>query len=148
MPLSYGNIYKTPDDYKPPDETDLADDTDYPNLNSRDYARRPLNHTVRMHEAWECLSISTPCNEQRGNIAICCNKLSGREWTGTLWGFEKSEVLECKGEAIAPDSSCFKLQCPAVISAMDFVSPNIVSTEFANIWNMHYNTCGEYFSYF
>lgn len=126
LPLNYGNVYKTPDDYKPPDDLDF-DDTEYPNLNSRDYARRPLNHTARMHEAWECLSISTPLEETNGNVAVCCNKLSGREWTGTLWGFEKPNVIENKSESMVPEKSCFKLQCPAIINCMTFVSPNIVS---------------------
>ncbi|XP_061390236.1 protein valois [Musca vetustissima] len=142
LPLSYGNVYKTPDDYKPPDDLDF-DDTEYPNLNSRDYARRPLNHTARMHEAWECLSISTTPNEAAasGNVAVCCNKLSGREWTGTLWGFEKHNVLEDKNEAMTPGKSCFKLQCPAIINGMTFVSPNILLLAFntgnLQVWSTH-----------
>ncbi|XP_005188139.2 protein valois [Musca domestica] len=140
LPLSYGNVYKTPDDYKPPDDLDF-DDTEYPNLNSRDYARRPLNHTARMHEAWECLSISTPLEETNGNVAVCCNKLSGREWTGTLWGFEKPNVIENKSESMMPEKSCFKLQCPAIINCMTFVSPNILLLAFntgnLQVWSTH-----------
>lgn len=126
IPLNYSTIYKIPDDHNPPDETELAENTDYPNLNSRDYAKRPLNHTVRMHEAWECMSINTPVTEENGNIAICTNKLSGREWTGTLWGFEKTEVAKTK-ESTDINTSCFKLQCPAIINCVDFVSSNIVN---------------------
>ncbi|XP_075150175.1 valois [Haematobia irritans] len=141
MPLSYANIYKTPDEHKPPEETDLADDTEYPNLNSRDYARRPLNHTVRMHDAWECISISTPCTEEQGNVSICCNKLSGREWTGTLWGFDKVQVARNKENSISPESSCFKLQCPAIINCMEYVTTNILILAFNNgnlqLWSTH-----------
>uniref|UniRef100_A0A1I8QFB3 Uncharacterized protein n=1 Tax=Stomoxys calcitrans TaxID=35570 RepID=A0A1I8QFB3_STOCA len=140
LPLSYGNIYQTPDDHKPPEETDLADDTDYPNLNSRDYARRPLNHTVRMHEAWECISINTPCSDERGNIAICCNKLNGREWTGALWGFEKAEIVRNK-ESILPELACYKLQCPAVINCLEYATLDILLLAFNNgslqVWSTH-----------
>lgn len=128
LPLSYGAIYKTPDDHKPPDDNDLSDDTDYPNLNSRDYAKRPLNHTVRMHEAWECISISTPESEPQGNIAIACNKLSGREWTSSFWGFEKSEIIK-DATKIEPNNACFKLQCSSLINCMEFIAPNTVSFE-------------------
>ncbi|XP_073823302.1 valois [Musca autumnalis] len=140
LPLSYGNVYKTPSDYKPPEDVDF-DDTEYPNLNSRDYAKRPLNHTARMHEAWESLSISTPFTEVTGNVAVCCNKLSGREWTGSLWGFEKSSVVENKGDAMVPEKSCFKLQCPAIINCMTYVSPNILLLAFntgnLQVWSTH-----------
>lgn len=123
-PQKSSETYKRPDDYKPPEETDLADNVDYPNLNSRDYARRPLNHTLRMHEAWECMDISTPNTTRTGNVAVCCNKLSGRDWTSSLWGFEKEYVARSK--ALEANEACFKLQCSAIINRLAFVQPNIV----------------------
>ncbi|XP_037806193.1 protein valois [Lucilia sericata] len=125
LPLIYGEIYKTPDDYNPPEETNLADNTHYPNLNSRDYAKRPLNHNVRMHDAWECISISTKCDDEKGNVAIATNKLSGRNWLGTLWAFEKSQVKNEKN-SLDMSTPCYKLESPAIINCIEFVEPNIL----------------------
>ncbi|KAM7351481.1 valois isoform 1-T3 [Cochliomyia hominivorax] len=129
LPLMYGAIYKTPDDYKPPEETNLANNTNYPNLNSRDYAKRPLNHNVRINEGWECVSISTKDCEHTGNVAIATNKLSGRNWFGTLWAFEKADIANGK-ISIDPKTACFKLECTSIINCMEFVEPNMLLLAF------------------
>uniref|UniRef100_A0A1A9UXL1 Uncharacterized protein n=1 Tax=Glossina austeni TaxID=7395 RepID=A0A1A9UXL1_GLOAU len=123
FPLNCSSIYKMPEGYEPPD--DLADDTNYPNLNSRDYAKRPLNHTTQMHDAWECLSINSPDTEVEGNVVIACNKLNGREWVGSLWGFEKYDVIKNKTLG-GSNKASFKLQCESLITGMEFVTKNIL----------------------
>lgn len=124
LPLVYSTLYETPIDFRPPDESNLECNTEYPNLNSRDYAKRPLNHNVRMHDAWECLSISTKDNQENGNVAIATNKLSGRNWFGNLWAFEKSDVK--KKKPVDQSTCCFKLESTAIINCMEFVETNIV----------------------
>lgn len=115
FPIYYRTVYKTPSDYMQPDDGELATNTDYPNLSSRDYAKRPLNHTIRMHAAWECITLN-----EEGQIIIATNKLQGREWTSSLWGFENVDEL-------TPAASIFKLQCNSLISRMQFIAKNMVS---------------------
>lgn len=127
LPLNYGAVYKTPPDYKVVEDSDLAENTDYPNINSRDYAKRPLNHNVRMHEAWECICVAKPQEHYGQNIIICTNKLSGRKWFGSVWGFEKRAVIKDK-LSVKGNSSCYKIECSAVVNCMEFIDPNIVSS--------------------
>uniref|UniRef100_A0A1A9W072 WD_REPEATS_REGION domain-containing protein n=1 Tax=Glossina brevipalpis TaxID=37001 RepID=A0A1A9W072_9MUSC len=136
LPLNCSFIYKTPEKYEPPDN--LADDTNYPNLNSRDYAKRPLNHTTRMYEAWECISINSPdIEEDDGNVVIACNKLHGREWCGSLWGFEKRHVTNNKDLG----KPSFKLQCDSLINCVEFVTKNILflalNTGKVQVWSTY-----------
>ncbi|KAI8118758.1 Protein valois [Lucilia cuprina] len=144
LPLTYGAIYKTPDDYNPPQETDLADNTHYPNLNSRDYAKRPLNQNVRMYGAWECIAISTKCDDEKGNIAIATNKLSGRNWLGSLWAFEKSQVKNDKN-SMDMSTACYKLESPAIINCIKFVEPNTLLLGFNSgrlqLWSIQSDVC-------
>lgn len=117
FPTKHGVIFRTPEQHQPPDDISLAGNTYYPNLNSRDYAKRPLNRHIRMHKAWECISINS---EQEAVIAT--NKLSGREWSGSLWGFE--EIGD--GGMLKPSKAAYKLQCQTLVSCLRFVSDNIV----------------------
>ncbi|CAD6997037.1 protein valois [Ceratitis capitata] len=116
FPTKHGLIFRMPEQHQPPDDSELAGNTNYPNLNSRDYAKRPLNRHIRMHKAWECLSLNT---EQQAVIGT--NKLSGREWSGSLWGFE--DVSD--GSMLKPSNAAYKLQCQSLISCLDFVTENI-----------------------
>ncbi|XP_014089028.3 protein valois [Bactrocera oleae] len=116
FPTKHGVIFRTPEQHQPPDDISLAGNTYYPNLNSRDYAKRPLNRHIRMHKAWECISINS---EQEAVIAT--NKLSGREWSGSLWGFE--EIGD--GGMLKPSKAAYKLQCQTLVSCLRFVSDNI-----------------------
>ncbi|XP_067621491.1 protein valois isoform X2 [Eurosta solidaginis] len=116
FPIKHGVIYRTPEHHQPPDDNSLAGNTNYPNLNSRDYAKRPLNRHIRMHQAWECLSLNT-----EHQAVIATNKLSGREWAGSIWGFENIG----DGTMIKPAKACYKLQCQTLISCLQFVANNI-----------------------
>ncbi|XP_054741417.1 protein valois [Anastrepha obliqua] len=116
FPIKHGVIYRTPEQHQPPDDTNLAGNTEYPNLNSRDYAKRPLNRHIRMHQAWECIALNT---EQQAIIAT--NKLSGREWAGSIWGFE--DVGD--GTKLKPAKACYKLQCQTLISCLQYIADNI-----------------------
>ncbi|XP_036320970.1 protein valois isoform X2 [Rhagoletis pomonella] len=116
FPIKHCVLYRTPEEHQPPDDSSLAGNTEYPNLNSRDYAKRPLNRHIRMHQPWECIAVNT---EQEAIIAT--NKLSGREWSGSLWGFENVG----DGTTLKPAKACYKLQCQTLISCLQFIADNI-----------------------
>lgn len=120
FPSSYGVLFKTPNSYQPPEDTTaLASNTYYPNLNSRDYAKRPHNRQLRIHPAWECVAVNVD-----GTYALATNKLTGREWSSSLWGFERREHIGVEKKSI------YKLQCHSLISAMHFVAKNILLISF------------------
>lgn len=129
FPLNYEDVYATPA-VKTPEDCELSLDTDFPNLNSRDYARQPLNHTNRMYAAWECIDRSVICGDNIENVVICCNKNSGRDFKSSAWGFTLSALIEAglngdKNPAKA-ENAVFKLQCDSLITHLLYVSPNNV----------------------
>lgn len=130
FPTKHSVIFRTPQQHQPPDDNSLAGNAHYPNLNSRDYAKRPLNRHIRMHKAWECLSINS---EQQAVIAT--NKLSGREWSGSLWGFE----VIGDGSMLMPMKAAYKLQCQTLVSCLQFVSDNIVGLIILRIFVRYIN---------
>lgn len=131
FPMNYESIYNTPP-VKAPEDFELSTDTQFPNLNSRDYARQPLNHTNRMYEAWECIDHSVLTGDmETGTVVICCNKNSGRDFKSSAWGFALSSLLEAaeKGDRnpVKEANASFKLQCDSLITHMMYVSPSNVS---------------------
>lgn len=143
LPVYYKGVYKTPDFHQPPQNAELATNTQYPNLNSSDYSTRQLNRDIRMHEGWECI-----CLNGEAPAVIATNKLSGREWRSSLWGFENIEdniQLDDKqnsgagdgiknvscGVELNSEEACFKLQCGALTTQLQYMCQNIVS--FINI---------------
>lgn len=132
FPMHYESIYITPPD-KEPEDFELSADTQFPNLNSRDYARQPLNHTNRMYKAWECVDSSVlggGGDNSTGNVVICCNKNSGRDFKSSAWGFALFSILEAaeKGDTNPTKelNAVFKLQCDSLITHMMYVSPSSV----------------------
>lgn len=133
FPLKYENIYMSPesgDHVKAPEDFELSSNTHFPNLNSRDYAKQPLNHTNRMYDVWECIDRSVPNGNCSENVVICCNKNSGRDFKSSAWGFYLEDLvcgIEASENPVKEENACFKLQCDDLITHMVYVSPTNVS---------------------
>lgn len=110
------DMYNLPASYQPPADSQLAHNTQYPNLNSREYEKRPADLTLKVQKFHETIDVN-----ELGNVVLACNDYTGRIWNGSFWGFESIDDFGDEQKA------AYKLSCKASITHLKYVEANLVS---------------------
>lgn len=113
---NYIELFSKPNDYKPPEESELRTNTEYPNLNSKEYRKKPVIRTSQIQRFFEAFSIN-----EEGDVILASNNIRGRIWDGCVWGFKQIDDLGNH------EKSCFVTHCDSPVTNLRYVKTTLVS---------------------
>lgn len=109
------DMYHLPASYQPPADSHLSFNTQYPNLNSREYEKRPADNTLKVQKFHETIEVN-----ELGNVVLACNDYTARTWNGSFWGFESIDDFGNEQKA------SYKLRTKAAITNLKYVEAKLV----------------------
>lgn len=111
------DVYKCPEWHQPPiDVKDMRTCTQYPNINSIEYRNLPVSDETQLYPFYEWLA----ANDTQSTMVLATNSYTGRNWNGTLWGYEKFTDIGHKTKEV------FKLKVHASTTALRFIESNLL----------------------
>jgi hypothetical protein len=112
--VSLIDMFSVPETYKPPEDAELFSNTEYPNQNSREYRKKPVDQSPQILPFFEAIAIN-----ELGNFVLGTNNYRGRIWNAWGWGFESSN------DVADSNKSTFKFRASASITNLKYVAANI-----------------------